>query len=390
MEATTRAATKTTPTQGKTSDLPQLQVIPLGAIEVDPDNPRSRPSPEMVAGLKAALGTDGAYQQPPTVYPVGGGRYRVEHGNTRVLAAQGVVTQLPVLIVDAPASRAAKLAGQLSVNILQDSLNPIDIGLGLAALQREEELSLRGIVEKLKERGVIRSRAWVQMHLELAKLPLGMQELVRRGELGARHAWMLRGFAPDVQSEMAARAREASWSVERLAHELGLPGAVDAPGGSDAAQWTQREVDERIATAADQWSKGQKSARALTPTSARPGPVSSHWTLLPVEAPDAMPSQRINNARWAKRATDEERQLAIEAKRSGYDDGTAIALVERARQEADGQPNPEVRELLNALRKAEEHAEDFADYPALSEFAALRMKNWLSRVGHQRRRTRRV
>jgi hypothetical protein len=60
---------------------------------------------EMVEGLRELLRSGGEFINPPHVYPIGEDRYRVKHGNTRVLAAQGTVSTLPVRIVPPPPHR---------------------------------------------------------------------------------------------------------------------------------------------------------------------------------------------------------------------------------------------------------------------------------------------
>jgi len=56
--------------------LPEIE-LPLDQLEIDPDNVRTEYDPDIVAGLRSALGTTGDYINPPTVYPVGPNHYRV-------------------------------------------------------------------------------------------------------------------------------------------------------------------------------------------------------------------------------------------------------------------------------------------------------------------------
>src|SRR5437762_1789339 len=93
---------------------PAIKIIPLNQIEVDPENVRSTYDEAHVASLRDALETEGSFIHPPTVYAVSRGRYRVKHGNSRVLAAKGVADSLAVLISDPPTSPSAKTLAQLS------------------------------------------------------------------------------------------------------------------------------------------------------------------------------------------------------------------------------------------------------------------------------------
>ena len=377
---------------------PRLEVLPIDVIEIDAENPRMDFDPDTVEGLREALRTDGAYQQPPTVYPVGGGKFRVEHGNTRVFAAKGIVDQLAVLITAPPASSGVKLINQLSVNILQDSLNPVEVGKALARIQQAEELTVRGLARKLQEKGVIRSHTWVQMHLDMARLPLALQQMVAGGELSARHVWMLRSKPVDLQLDLARRARDEHWSLDRLAHEVGVrvednlesqgDDGLDAAPARPAASEVESVVGAPTTTGPAGLSSVAPARRGAPDPDHRNRMVASYWTLLPVQGDgldvERQPAAKIRNRRWADKASAEDRQLALEAKRSGLSDDHAIRLVEQVKREAAAMPAAPVRDLLNALRAAEEHARDFRDCPGLAEFAALRMKNWMERLARPR------
>ncbi|TMC57424.1 MAG: hypothetical protein E6J26_06380, partial [Chloroflexi bacterium] len=101
---------------------PQITSLPLDQVEIDPDNVRSVYPRETVEQLRQALvtGLENGEQfiHPPTVYPIGDDRFRVKHGNCRVLAAQGVVDRLHVRIVEPPARPVDKVLDQLGENLL--------------------------------------------------------------------------------------------------------------------------------------------------------------------------------------------------------------------------------------------------------------------------------
>src|SRR5205085_7694795 len=94
-----------------------LMVLPVDRIQIDPDNVRTNYDPDMIEGLRELLRDGGQFVNAPHVYPIGGGRYRVKHGNTRLLAAQGVVAELPVRVVPAPESPQERVLSQLSENL---------------------------------------------------------------------------------------------------------------------------------------------------------------------------------------------------------------------------------------------------------------------------------
>ena len=156
--------------------------LPLEQIEIDPENVRTHYDEAVLEGFRELLRTGGEFINPPHVYRVGANRYRVKHGNTRVLAAQGIVTELPVRIVPAPSSSEERVASQLSENLAQGGLSPLDTARALQQL-RKSGLSIRGIQEHLASYGVKRSVAWVHTTLKMLELPIDVQEQIERGEV---------------------------------------------------------------------------------------------------------------------------------------------------------------------------------------------------------------
>lgn len=156
--------------------------LPLQWIEVDPDNIRTHYDPELLDGFREVLRTGGEFINPPHVYSVGANRYRVKHGNTRVLAAQGLLDELPVRVVPAPSSLEERVLSQLSENLAQGGLSPLDTARALQRL-RKTGLSIRGIQEHLATHGVKRSVAWIHTTLKMLDLPADVQAQIESGEI---------------------------------------------------------------------------------------------------------------------------------------------------------------------------------------------------------------
>ena len=351
--------------------------IPLSQIEIDPENVRSEYDPSIVTGLRSALQTSHEYINAPTVYPVGPDRYRVQHGSTRVLAAQGVLKSIRVRIVEPPHSEGSKLLAQMSENLLQGSLRPADIGNALKRLRYAEgrERSISQLVGVLKAGGIERTKSWVAMHLALAELAPEVQRLVNQGQLAAEAAHPLRALPASEQVAWAQRIVDQRLTRDEVRRALGL-GADEQVDTSP--EQLQRELDERIQQAAlGHESAIGKSGRRTDDR--RHGSVVTRRELLPVavESTDARRLRRLTTAEWTQKATPVERQLAQEALfMGGYSAPQAIDLVERATREAQT-ASESVMAGLNAARRLLEHPAELPRDSALAEFLAMRLRGVL-------------
>lgn len=356
--------------------------IPLSQIEIDPENVRSEYDPTIVTGLRSALQTSREYINAPTVYPIGRGRYRVQHGSTRVLAAQGVLKRMRVRIVDPPRSEGSKLLAQMSENLLQGSLRPADIGNALKRLRYAEgrERSISQLVGVLRAGGIERTKSWVAMHLALAELAPDVQRLVNQGRLAAEAAYPLRTLSAAEQVSWSERIVEQRLTREEVRRALGL--GADDPNEVSPEQ-VQRELDERLQQAALEPQATNGKVGPHRSADQRHGRVISHRELLPVavEATDPSRLRRLNTAEWTRNATDVEKQLAQEALfMGGFSAREAIELVERATQEAQT-ASESVMAGLNSARRLLEHPAELSADSALAEFMAMRLGAVLRNLG---------
>jgi ParB family transcriptional regulator, chromosome partitioning protein len=354
--------------------------LPISQIEVDPENVRSEYDPDIVAGLKSALKVEGGFINPPLVYPIGDKRYRVKHGSTRVMAAQGVLKTIRVRVVEPPQSESTKLLSQMGENLLQGSLRPADIGLALKRLRNADgkERSLSQVVGALKAVGIERTKAWVAMHLALAELAPELQRLINQGRIGGEVGYQLRGLPADEQVEWARRIVDEGITLAELRRLLG-----GGNGELEPAEWLHRDVSDRLAeAAADYDERGDGSGRRGIDQDRRHSRVSSRWELMPVvvEGADNRKLRPLQTSDWTKRATDVEKQLAQEALFvGGYSARQAIDLVDRAVDESQTATEG-VMAALNALRRLVEHPADLQPNSALAEFMAMRMNRVLENI----------
>jgi ParB family chromosome partitioning protein len=136
------------------------------------------------------------------------------------------------------ASVAALLAYAVAValieNIQREDLNPIEEARSLHRLIEEFGLTHADAAD-----AVGRSRATVTNLLRLLELPRPVRELLERRELDMGHARALLGLeSPELQHEVAERARKQGWSVRQTEAEVRR---IAAPlGGSKASKAPSR------------------------------------------------------------------------------------------------------------------------------------------------------
>jgi len=369
----------------------EIEIEP-GALELDPENVRSEPESSVVEGLREALRTSGDYINAPVVYKTDAGSYRVHHGSTRVIAARGVVDRLRVRVTDPPPTPRTKVLSQLSENLLQSGLGPVDIGNALRQLRDSGNMSIGQLVGALKASGVIRSRAWVLRHLALTELDEDVQRAVARGELQVTNALQLRRFAPEEQRAWCRRIIEEGIGLQSLEGLLSHEGGAntDDPFLESPEQRVPRmfeieaEMRERLSDVAETNAQA-RPGHGIRPREQRDGPVRTRWEFLPAllqiqEKPGRKGRSKLASLKrvaWYESATELQRRLVEELLLLGTDTPQeAISLVEEALGEQEAAWEP-IMVTLHGLRILAENPERLARNSALATFLKLRMRRVL-------------
>lgn len=349
--------------------------VPLSQIEIDPDNVRSAYDADMVRGLRSALETDGEYINEPVVYAIGPNRYRVKHGSTRVLAARGVVDRLRVRLVDSPENESSKLLSQMSENLLQGSLSPVDVGNALKRLRDADgrERSLSQIVGALRAVGIQRTKQWVSRHLALTELDPEVQRLLKEGAIHGELAYHLRSLPPQEQVSWAHRIKDEGLTLAQIRQLLG-EGTDDSP---DSAEYIHRELADRFSDAADDADAARSGARrAPADRRRRHGDAKSRWMLLPVvvEQTDQRKMRPLQAGDWAQSASDIQLQLAKEALfMGGFTAQRAMHLADQALAESE-EASDDVMMALNSVKRLLEHPAQLKPGSALAELMLMRLR----------------
>jgi ParB family chromosome partitioning protein len=197
-----------------------LLVLPVEAIERNPDQPRKRFEEARLEELAASIREHGIVE--PILVRKQGGRYRIVAGERRWRAAQRAgLTEVPAVVREASDRQAFELA--LVENLQREDLTAIEEAEAYEVLLDEHRLTQEQIAERVgKERSTIANA------LRLLKLPEDVRDLVRGGELDMGHARALLGLEDaDAIRKTAQRAVREGLSVratEALVRLLGMKG----------------------------------------------------------------------------------------------------------------------------------------------------------------------
>jgi ParB family transcriptional regulator, chromosome partitioning protein len=256
-DTATRAEPQDTPTRGIAIDL----------LEPNPYQPRATMRAEPLDELVQSIRRHGILQ--PLLlrpHPSTAGRYQIIAGERRWRAAQAAgLHEVPAHIRSLSDTDTA--AAALVENLLREELDSIEEAEGFARMIREfghTQDSLASVIGK--------SRSHVANTLRLLNLPVGIQILIRGGQLSAGHARALLGHAtPDVlaqrviseglsvrqtealvsRGDQAAKTSEAAprnpdlEALERsLSEQLGLRVSISVAGKGGSLRIHYNDLDQ--------------------------------------------------------------------------------------------------------------------------------------------------
>ena len=155
--------------------------IPVNQIEPNPYQPREDFDPVALDELKQSIAEKGVVQ-PITVRRKNGG-FQLVSGERRLRAVKELGYEtIPAYIIRVE-SDDEMLELALIENIQREDLNPIDVARAYERLISELHLTQEQVAQK-----VGKDRSTVTNFLRLLKLPVEIQESLRRGELTTGHA----------------------------------------------------------------------------------------------------------------------------------------------------------------------------------------------------------
>lgn len=224
-------------------------LLPVEAIERNPDQPRKRFEDAKLEELAASIRQHGVVE--PILVRKDGARYRILAGERRWRAAQRAgLKEVPAVVREATDREAFELA--LVENLQRADLNAIE-----EAEAYEVLLSDHGLTQEAIAGRVGKERSTVANALRLLRLPEEVRDAVRGGQLDMGHARALLGLDDletlrklaqrAIRERLSVRATEAL--VRSLARKPGKGGKeipdADTPGLRDLGQRLQRRLGAR-------------------------------------------------------------------------------------------------------------------------------------------------
>ena len=200
-----------------------LRDLPVEMIRRNPDQPRTRFSPDSIKTLSASLAEAGVVQ-PLIVRPLPDGRYELIAGERRWRAAREAGLQtVPAIVRDE--DEAHRLQTALIENMARENLNPVDEARACAALV--EDL---GVTKGELSRRLGRSRPSISNLIRILDLPEEALELIASGELSEGHGRaILQARGHDVRRELARAAARQGWSVRETERRAKSGAAANRP-----------------------------------------------------------------------------------------------------------------------------------------------------------------
>lgn len=197
----------------------QVRMIPLDAIDPNPDQPRTVFQSGAIEELAQSIKEDGVIQ-PILLKPVGS-RFLVVVGERRWRASKlAGLSEIPAVIRDVSEEKILEIA--LVENIQREDLNPIEIATALQRLANEFQLSHEELAQRTGK-----DRTTVTNLLRLLRLPRDVQDLVGEKKISMGHARALLSLPEEDQQRTAAarivRQGLSVRQVEQLVKQLQEP-----------------------------------------------------------------------------------------------------------------------------------------------------------------------
>jgi ParB family chromosome partitioning protein len=225
-----------------------VQTLKISEIEPKADQPRKYFDEEALEQLAESIKQHGLIQ-PIVVRESGGGFYQIVAGERRWRASKlAGLTEVPVIIIEADAMKAAELA--IIENIQREDLNPYEEAQAYKSLMDSYGLTQEEVAAK-----VGKSRSAVANTMRLLDLPEEVLELVKAADISAGHARALLGLKDksiivDTAQKILIRSlsvRETEDLVKKLnkLYDKSLKALDDEEEGEDLSVDYAKDLERR-------------------------------------------------------------------------------------------------------------------------------------------------
>ncbi|HEX3436451.1 MAG TPA: ParB/RepB/Spo0J family partition protein [Pseudacidobacterium sp.] len=233
-------------TQPKEVEAGKPREIPVGTIDRNPYQTRSRVDEQQLAELANSIAATGVVQ-PIVVRPLPNGRFQLIAGERRWLASQKVGKEtVPAIIRQASDEQSMEMT--IVENLQRADLNPMEQARAYERLGREFKLTQEQMAQRTGK-----DRTSVANFLRLLRLPIEVQDKVEGGDLSFGHARALLPLEnPETILKAAQKVAALSMSVRQTeSYVQGLLNPEKKQKGEDKTKEQPidpnvREAQERL------------------------------------------------------------------------------------------------------------------------------------------------
>ncbi|NNK91643.1 MAG: ParB/RepB/Spo0J family partition protein [Acidimicrobiia bacterium] len=185
-------------------------VVPVDAVDPNPQQPRSRFDEEALEGLAASIREVGVLQ--PIVVRPEGERYVLVAGERRLRASRMAGLDDIPAVIRGTGDATTSLTEALIENVQREDLSPLEEAGAFRQLMEDFGLRHDDIAAR-----VGKSRTTVTNVLRLLQLPASVQGLIDRGDLSTGHGKALASLEDEAYcAHIADKAAEEGWSVRAV------------------------------------------------------------------------------------------------------------------------------------------------------------------------------
>src|SRR5271155_18598 len=245
VQATVAAAAEVAPPPPTVEATGRPREIPVGEIDRNPYQTRSRVDEQQLAELANSIAVTGVVQ-PIVVRPLANGRFQLIAGERRWLASQKAGKDtVPSIIRQVSDEQAMEMT--IVENLQRADLNPMEQARAFERLGRDFKLTQEQMAQRTGK-----DRASVSNFLRLLRLPIEVQGKVESGDLSFGHARTLLSLEnPETILKAAQKISALSMSVRQTeSYVQGLLNPEKKAKGEDKAKEqidpNVREAQERL------------------------------------------------------------------------------------------------------------------------------------------------
>jgi ParB family transcriptional regulator, chromosome partitioning protein len=244
VQATVAAAAETESKPLATEVAGRPQEIPVGEIDRNPYQTRTRVDEQQLAELASSIAATGVVQ-PIIVRPLPNGRFQLIAGERRWLASQKAgKDSVPAILRQVSDEQAMEMT--IVENLQRADLNPMEQARAFERLGHEFKLTQEQMAQRTGK-----DRASVSNFLRLLRLPVEVQGKVESGDLTFGHARALLPLEnPETILKAAQKVSALSMSVRQTeSYVHGLLNPEKKPRGEDKAK--EQAIDPNVREAQD-------------------------------------------------------------------------------------------------------------------------------------------